>query len=213
MAKGGASVTRREALDEKIVLAVLDAIERDPAVTQRSVALKLGVALGLVNAYVKRCIRKGFVKVRQVPPRRYAYFLTPHGISEKSRLTATYLTSSFAFFRRSRLECSELFLVAAGRGQRRFALIGGGDLSEIAGLAAREHSVEIAGVVSSHSATDGLRAGVLALGVVDAVMVTSLQNPREAFVAAVAAFGPERVYAPALLGIQPVVTAQVGERS
>ena len=204
MAKGGSSALRREVLDDKIVLGVLEAIERDPAVTQRSVALSLGVALGLINAYVKRCIRKGFVKVSQVPPRRYAYFLTPRGASEKSRLTASYLVSSLAFFRRSRIECGELFLRAAARGQRRFALIGGGDLAEIAGLAAREQPVEIAGVVSSYSA-------VLAFGAVDAVMVTSLENPHEAFSAAVVAFGPERVYVPALLGIEPA-PAPAGER-
>ena len=212
MAKGGSSALRREVLDDKIVLGVLEAIERNPAVTQRSVALSLGVALGLINAYVKRCIRKGFVKVGQVPPRRYAYFLTPRGASEKSRLTASYLVSSLAFFRRSRIECSELFLRAAARGQRRFALIGGGDLAEIAGLAAREQPVEIAGVVSSYCASEELGAAVLAFGAVDAVMVTSLENPHEAFSAAVVAFGPERVYVPALLGIEPAIPAPAGER-
>ena len=115
-------------------------------------------------------------------------------------------------FWRSRIECGELFLRAAARGQRRFALIGGGDLAEIAGLAAREQPVEIAGVVSSYSASEELGAAVLAFGAVDAVMVTSLENPHEAFSAAVVAFGPERVYVPALLGIEPAIPAPAGER-
>jgi predicted dehydrogenase len=88
----------------------------------------------------------------------------------------------------------------------------GGDLAEIAGLAAREQPVEIAGVVSCYSAGEELHAAVLAFGAVDAVMVTSLENPHEAFAAAVVAFGSERVYVPALLGIEPAITAPAGER-
>ena len=64
-----------------IVLSVLDVVERDPSVTQRSVARELGIALGLANAYLKRCVRKGLIKVSQVPRRRYAYYLTPQGFA------------------------------------------------------------------------------------------------------------------------------------
>ena len=84
-------VARREPSNDAIVLGVLDAVERNPSATQRSVARELGIALGLVNAYLNRCLSKGLIKIGQVPPRRYAYYLTPRGMSEKSRLTATYL--------------------------------------------------------------------------------------------------------------------------
>jgi len=60
---------RRDSEDD-IVLGVLDVVERDPTVTQRSVARELGIALGLANAYLKRCVRKGLIKVGQVPRRR-----------------------------------------------------------------------------------------------------------------------------------------------
>ena len=72
-------VARREPSNDAIVLGVLDAVERNPSVTQRSVARELGIALGLVNAYLNRCLSKGLIKIGQVPPRRYAYYLTPRG--------------------------------------------------------------------------------------------------------------------------------------
>src|SRR6187549_1606185 len=81
--------------EAEITLGLLTAIEENSAVTQRSVASDLGIALGLANSYLKRCVRKGLVKVAQVPSRRYAYFLTPQGFAEKSRLTAEYLSHSF----------------------------------------------------------------------------------------------------------------------
>src|SRR5215510_3620321 len=167
-----------------ILLSVLDAVERDPTLTQRSVARDLGIALGLVNTYLKRCVRKGLVKVSQVPRRRYAYFLTPQGFAEKSRLTATYLADSFAFFRRARAQCAEVFAAAAGRGQRRLVLLGAGELAEIASLVAREHPVEIVGVIAPAAQPDGMAAEIAALGRVDAVVITALTGSRDVFEAA-----------------------------
>src|SRR5258708_4622537 len=86
----------------RILLGLLESVERDGGQTQRHLAAELGIALGLVNAYLKRCINKGLVKVREVPTRRYAYYLTPQGFAEKSRLTIDYLSYSFALFRRAR---------------------------------------------------------------------------------------------------------------
>src|SRR5262252_6417342 len=139
-------IAGRNASDE-IVLGVLDVVERDPSVTQRSVARELGIALGLANAYLRRCVRKGLIKVREVPRRRFAYYLTPQGFAEKSRLTATYLSDSFSLFRQARTQCAELFKLAAARGQHRLALLGHGDLAEIASLVARDHPIEIVGVI------------------------------------------------------------------
>ena len=76
----------------EILLGLLESVERDGARSQRRLAAEVGVALGLVNAYLRRCIRKGLVKVREVPTRRYAYYLTSQGFAEKSRLTVKYLT-------------------------------------------------------------------------------------------------------------------------
>src|SRR5215475_8860129 len=109
----------KDKAENEILLGVLDLVERDPALTQRSVAKELGIALGLANAYLKRCIHKGLIKVSQVPRRRYAYYLTPQGFSEKSRLTASYLAYSFSFFRKAREQCGELLALAAARGQHR----------------------------------------------------------------------------------------------
>ena len=90
------------ATETEITLGLLNAVHDNSAVTQRTVARELGIALGLANAYLKRCVKKGLIKVSQVPPNRYAYYLTPQGFAEKSRLTAEYLSYSFTFFRRAR---------------------------------------------------------------------------------------------------------------
>ena len=70
--------------ESAITLGLLDAVHQNSSVSQRSLAAELGIALGLTNAYFKRCVRKGLVKVRSAPANRYAYYLTPKGFAEKA---------------------------------------------------------------------------------------------------------------------------------
>ena len=127
-----------ESENARIVLGLLESVERDGAQSQRKLASDLGIALGLVNAYLRRCVKKGLLKIGQAPARRYAYYLTPHGFAEKSRLTVEYLSSSFSFFRRAREDCSLVLKAAQARGWKRIALIGVSDLAEIATICALE---------------------------------------------------------------------------
>ena len=212
-ATGWTGAIRRETSDDAIMLELLDAVERDPAVTQRSVARELGIALGLANAYLKRCVRKGLIKVSTTPARRYAYYLTPQGFTEKSRLTGRYLANSFSFFRRARAQCAELFALAAARGQRRLALIGDGDLAEIARLVAREHPVEIVGVLSLPAGGARLDFDRAQIESADAVMITALSDARTAHDAACTAFGADRVHVPALLRVHAAAAARDGAAS
>lgn len=194
----------RDRVDDEMVLGLLDAVERDQNVTQRHLARELGIALGLANTYLKRCVRKGLIKMSQAPARRYYYYLTPRGFSEKSRLTATYLSNSFSFFRSARLQCGDLLRAASERGQRKIALIGAGDLAEIAALVATEYEIEIVGVVTVRKEGDDLIARLDGCGDVDAVLVTAMENSRGAVDAAVARFGSHRVHVPALLRVHSV---------
>jgi DNA-binding MarR family transcriptional regulator len=135
--------------DARIVLGLLESVERDGEQSQRKLAAELGIALGLVNAYLKRCMNKGLVKMRAIPTRRYAYYLTPQGFAEKSRLTVDYFSSSFSFFRQARADCSETLKSAAGRGHRTVALLGISDLAEIAIICAMETGMTVSAVVDA----------------------------------------------------------------
>jgi DNA-binding transcriptional regulator LsrR (DeoR family) len=69
--------------EARIMLGLLDSVERNSGQSQRHLASELGIALGLVNAYLKRCMNKGLVKVSQAPTRRYVYYITPQCFAEK----------------------------------------------------------------------------------------------------------------------------------
>ena len=137
--------------NERIVLGLLTSVEFDGERSQRHIAAELGIALGLVNAYLKRCVKKGLVKVQDAPAHRYAYYLTPHGFAEKSRLTVQYLSDSFSFFRLAKGECAAVFAAAKANGFDRLVLAGKSDLAEIAILCAVEAGVKIVAVVDPRS--------------------------------------------------------------
>ncbi len=124
----------RSRTEAHITLGMLNAVAENNVVTQRSLARDLGIALGLANAYLKRCVTKGYIKVTHVPAKRYAYYLTPTGFAEKSRLTAQYLAISFDFFRLARGQCGALFAECESQGWTRIVLSGAGELAEIAML-------------------------------------------------------------------------------
>ena len=204
------------AQEDTIMLEVLSAVERDSRLTQRSLSREVGIALGLANAYLKRCAKKGYIKVSQIPLNRYAYYLTPTGFTEKSRLTAEYLAVSFNFFRDARAQCSEIFSYCESRGLRTLALAGAGDLAEIAVLSAGENDVEIVCVIEA--ALDSARcagkpivadleaAKALDGKGLDAVIVTDVRSPQATYEAIRAAarkngLPVQNVLAPAVLRI------------
>jgi DNA-binding MarR family transcriptional regulator len=194
-----------KAEDGRILLDLLNSVERDGGQSQRRLASELGIALGLVNAYLRRCVKKGLVKVTAAPARRYIYYLTPQGFAEKSRLTVEYLSVSFSFFRRAKAECGVVFSAAAERGYSRLALVGIGDLAEIAMICALDTGVKVMAIVDDRSPLShfiGVRVVPSFEAIADscdAVLITDLQRAAELAERAGAVFGPDRVLTPKLV--------------
>ena len=89
-------------------LLLLSELDRDGGATQRTLAIKLGVALGLTNLYLKRLVRKGSIKITTIPRNRIRYLLTPQGLAEKSRLTYQYMQYSLSYYRDMRGRLKEM---------------------------------------------------------------------------------------------------------
>ena len=189
-----------------IVLGLLNAVERNSQMTQRSVANELGIALGLTNAYLRRCVKKGWIKVNQIPAKRYAYYLTPRGFAEKSRLTADYLTSSLHFFRKARAQIEELLAQCARRGCKSVVLCGASDLAEIARLCSHDHGITVLGVLDStfpgsHFHGLAVYPRLEAMPPVDAVLVTGMADSPDFVLDLAQKIDPERLFIPEMLGL------------
>ena len=167
---------------DRIILGLLNSVDHDGARSQRRFAAELGIALGLVNAYLNRCIKKGLVKASQAPARRYAYYLTPQGFAEKSRLTVSYLSSSFGFFRKAKADCASVFELARQRHLNSLLLLGISDLAEIAAISAIESGILLVGVLDPSSKLERFVGLPVVNGLdsvkeqIDGVIVTALMS-------------------------------------
>ena len=152
-------------------------------------------------------VRKGLIKVNQAPPNRYLYYLTPRGFAEKSRLTAEYLSSSMTFFRRARGQCDAILKTCAEAGWTRVALLGAGDLAEIAILCNAEYKLELT-VYDPDAEIGGRLAGVKVADrlptprAADVVIVTDLTEAQEKAEAIAGRFPESRILAPEMLRVR-----------
>jgi DNA-binding Lrp family transcriptional regulator len=128
-------------------LLLLSELDRDGRATQRTLATKLGVALGLTNLYLKRLARKGYIKITTIPRNRIRYLLTPQGFTEKSRLTYLYMQYSLSYYRDMRTRLKEMMSTFDASHGQRVVIYGTTELAELAYLSLRELNIECVGFI------------------------------------------------------------------
>lgn len=196
---------QRDAEQSRIMLDLLESVDQDGERSQRRRASEIGIALGLINAYLKFCVRRGYLKARKVSARTYRYMLTPKGFAEKSRLTLSRLSGSLEFLRATRAEFSDLFAEAERRMWREMVIVSASPLAEVCMLCALEHGIKIVAIVDP-SSSEGRMLGVpllRSLGELDisfdGAAIADLQMPAQTRAWAEKAIGPQRVLVPQFL--------------
>jgi DNA-binding MarR family transcriptional regulator len=124
-------------------LSLLENIERDPDVTQLSLATQLGVAVGTVNWHIKRLIDKGYVKVKRAERRKLRYIITPEGIALRTRLTVDYVEQQFLLYRNTRQRVKEHVEKIRQAGFDRVRIVGDGDVADICRLTCLEQGMTV----------------------------------------------------------------------
>lgn len=132
---------------------LLDEISKGEPLSQRDLSKKLNIALGLVNSYIKNLVSKGYVTVKTIPSKRYAYYLTPKGFTEKTRLTYHHLQNFTNLYRVARRDFKGLFSKLRKDDVKSVVFAGVDEAAEIAYLSLQDFDIEFAGIV------DGERAG------------------------------------------------------
>jgi DNA-binding MarR family transcriptional regulator len=193
-------------------LRLLTAIEEGTPLTQRALAERLGVALGLANLCLKRLARKGYIKVvhfndRPAARKRLRYLLTPKGLAEKSRLTYEHMVYSLHLYRRTRQTLREALGRMAADGLKRVVFYGTGEAAELAYLTLRELGLEPMAVFGPEPGGGFLGFPVrpvaeLAGEEFDAVVVATFEHP-EATLELLAAHGVPRRKCVTLRAVMP----------
>lgn len=146
--------------DNQHVREILNVLEQDPTVSQRSLASRVGIALGLANLLLKRLVVNGWVRIVRVRPNRVRYFLTPAGIAEKARMSRNYLQYSVRFYGEARDRIRDSFATLSaewlvedppGVAQKRIVFFGTSEVAEIGYICLQETDLQLVGVIDDRS--------------------------------------------------------------
>lgn len=124
-------------------LQLMTELERDENLSQRELAGRLGVAVGLVNSYLKNLATKGLLRIKNYPRNRYSYLLTPKGVAEKSRLAYQHLHYFNDLYTIVRRDYLALFQKLKDTGVSAIAFCGVDEVAEIAYLSLKEAGLEL----------------------------------------------------------------------
>ena len=202
--------------EDTLTLEILEAIDTRSDVTQRHLATQLGVALGLANSYLRRCVRTGLVKIQQAPANRYLYYLTPQGFAEKSRLTGEYLVSSLDYYHRAGAAITRCYAEMAAAQHRVVVFAGMSELSEIASVRAHDFDLDIVGTVDPGAKVSQFIGRPVwtcfdDAQAFDAGMFTALANPRAVHAQMLDHLAAERIFVPDI--VAPLLAKESTERS
>ena len=91
---------------------LLKMLSKEPNVTQRDMAKRMGISLGKMNYCVTELAAKGWIKIIRFKSARnktpYTYLLTPKGLEEKARMTLSFLKRKLAEYEEIKKQIREL---------------------------------------------------------------------------------------------------------
>lgn len=165
-------------------LQFLEEIEQNPKVSQRELSNKFGIALGVTNACIKRMARRGLIRLKGFPPRRIAYYLTPKGFAEKSKLMLHFFSYNIQHYAEMKKLISKKLLEMQQTGIKRVAFFGVSDEMEIAYITLQGSDMKLVGIADGDGGKQGTRLlghKVLSIGEVkglnpDAILITCLKD-------------------------------------
>ena len=134
---------------DDITLRILDEINRESLITQRTLSSSLNIALGLVNTYIKRLATKGHIKITKGPMNRAKYVLTRKGFTHRVALTYDFMQSSINYFKEARQKIDIIYGQMIKAGVKSILIWGDGEIAELAYISLRGLDLKLTGLVDS----------------------------------------------------------------
>ena len=158
---------------------LMSEIAGEEPISQREISRRLGIAVGLVNSYLKNLVAKGYVRIKAFPSNRYSYLLTPQGIAEKSRLAYQHLSYFTGLYTAARQDYLELFRGLEAEGVREIVFCGVDEVAEIAYLSLQETGLQLVQVMEQGEAEGAFFGRIvqpITAPVTRPVIITSLKR-------------------------------------
>ncbi|MEE9449947.1 MAG: winged helix-turn-helix transcriptional regulator [Ignavibacteriaceae bacterium] len=130
-------------------LEILEKIENDGHLTQRDLSREVGIALGLVNHLLKKMVKKGWVKIKNVDARRIRYLITPEGAREKTSLLYKRVESTIHFYLEAKKVIKEKVDQLKNDGVKSVSIYGINHIAEVLFIVLKELGLRLDCVVDN----------------------------------------------------------------
>lgn len=110
---------------------ILDLIEKNPDITQRSIGQVLNIAVSMVNNYLDEYEKKGYLKRDYFSTKTVKYNITKKGIERKKVLNIGYLNSTQTLYDSAKDNIISFLNQIVKKGFKKILLYGAGEVAEI----------------------------------------------------------------------------------
>lgn len=133
-------------------LEILERLEGNGHLTQRDLSKEVGIALGLVNHLLKKMVKKGWIKIKNIDAKKIIYLITPEGAREKSSLLYKRVESTIHFYLDAKRVIKEKVIHLKNEGIEDVSIYGINHISEVLFIVLKELELELACVVDDNRA-------------------------------------------------------------
>ncbi|MBZ0109619.1 MAG: winged helix-turn-helix transcriptional regulator [Candidatus Scalindua rubra] len=133
-------------------LEILERLENNGHLTQRDLSKEVGIALGLVNHLLKKMVKKGWIKIKNIDAKKIRYLITPEGAREKSSLLYKRVESTIHFYLEAKRVIKDKVIHLKNEGIEDVSIYGINHISEVLFIVLKELELELACVVDNNSA-------------------------------------------------------------
>ena len=123
-------------------------IKENPSLTQRSLAHRLNISLGLTNAILQNLIHRGWVKVKKLNGRKILYLITPQGMARATNLIYDRFRETQNYYQYTKELLTSYLTDLYNQGKRRAIIYGTNQLAEIIYLSLLDSPLKLHSILS-----------------------------------------------------------------
>ena len=123
-------------------------LKENPSLSQRSLAHKLNISLGLTNSILKNLISRGWIKAKKDTGRKLLYLITPQGMANVSRLMYTRFQETLHYYQYTKDLLTAYLMKLYQQGEKTINIYGTGQLAEITYYAGIDTPLKLNAIIS-----------------------------------------------------------------
>jgi len=128
-------------------------LKDNPSQSQRSLAHKLNISLGLTNSILQNLIHRGLIKAQKMTGRKILYLITPKGMVQATNFIYDRVRETQHYYQYAKDLLTAHFTNLYDKGARKAAIYGTGQLAEIAYLSLLDSPLKLHSIITDDPAS------------------------------------------------------------